>query len=131
MPYHRKDKDDANAPEIIASLKGHGYEVTKTERPVDIHIYDPDSGKGGWVEIKVPGKKVTAKRHQLKFLSECQQPGTIVTSEGEALVFASNFEGWSDKQKDEIAKLLIRNPESKLFTMLLIEKTLENCGSNG
>lgn len=124
MPYHRKDKDDANAPEIIASLKAHGYEVTKTARPVDLHIYDPGSNQGGWAEIKMDGKNVLAKRHQLEFLSDARQPGTIIRNEGEALTFAATFRGWSDKQKDEIAKLLIRNPTAKVFKMELINKTL-------
>lgn len=131
MPYHRKDKEDANAPKIIATLEAHGYEVTKTERPVDIHIYDPRSKKGGWAEIKCEGKTVTAKRHQLAFLSEARQPATIIKNEAEALIFASTFNGWDDKQKDAIASLLIKNPTAKLFTMVLIEKTLGNGSSTG
>lgn len=131
MPYHRHDKDDANAAGIISCLRAHGLEVIKTQKPVDLHIYDPKSRRSGWVEIKVSGENVTAKRHQLEFLSDARQPGTIVRSEDEALMFALTFEGWTDKQKDAIAKLLLRNPKSKLFQMKLVEKTIAAASSTG
>ncbi len=124
MRNFRKDKEDSNAPEIIASLRAHGYDVTKCERPVDIHIYDPSTGKSGWAEIKTEYRSANIKRGQLAFLSGCRQPGTIVTNELEALIFARDFEGWTQLQKDAITMLLIRNPNTKDFKPAEVEAAL-------
>lgn len=118
----RKDKEDANAPSIISLLRGCGFEVTKCERPVDIHISNPVTGRGGWAEIKA--EKSMVKRGQLEFLTSLRQPGTIVANEREALAFATTFSGWTEHEKQNVIALLIRNPGMKQFTQKQVRDAL-------
>lgn len=128
MSKYRKVRDqrDTNHSEIVASLRMHGYSVTETERPVDIHI--ADGSAFGWAEIKTEERDAKVKRTQLEWMSETPDPVTIVKTEGEALVFASNFKGWTEHEKERIAGLLIRNP-AKQFTQKQVRDALNGTNS--
>jgi hypothetical protein len=115
MKFNRNDKRDANHSQIADHLRKHGFEVVDTDRPLDIYIYEPSMRVGGWAEIKVNGSKGAIKRSQIKFMSETRIPVQFVTDEQEAMNFACTFEGLSQKQKDGLAALLIREPAKKAF----------------
>lgn len=100
----------------------HGYEVIETDRPVDAHV--ADGSRFGWMEIK--NDRSMVKRTQLEFMSETRSPVALVTNEGEALIFASNFEGWSEHEKQRIVGLLLRNPKMKQFTQKQVRDALNN-----
>lgn len=116
MKFNRNDKRDANHSQIANHLRKHGFEVVDTDRPLDIFVYEPAKKRCAWMEIKVPGSQGAIKRSQLKFMSETRIPVQFVTDEQEAMNFACTFEGLTQKQKDALAALLIREPGKDSFT---------------
>jgi len=124
MSKYRKIRDtrDQNHGEIVAFLRTSGIEVIETERPVDCLVYNGEGS--GWMEIKTTARNASVRRGQLEFFSETNMPVEIVTSEGDALRFALNLDGWTQKQKDAIAVFLMKNPGVDKFHPAKVEKAL-------
>lgn len=120
--FQFSDKPDANAANLIASLKLHGYDVIRIDKPVDILIYDPDTGRAGLAEIK--SEKTTIRRSQIQHIVDHTMPCAIVKSEGEALVFAGTMEGFSDIEKSRMDAWLIRNPKADTIGQSAFEKLI-------
>ena len=81
------NKRDANEPEIVAQLKGHGFSVVYLNKPVDLLI-----GKGGktWIaEVKMEGKPLNA--NQQKFYSTWRGNHLVLRSTQDADDFAAEI----------------------------------------
>jgi hypothetical protein len=82
-----KNKRDANEPEIVATLRAHGFCVIHLDQPVDLLI-----GKGGktWVaEVKTPKGKLTAA--QVAFYETWHGNHLVLRSTQDASDFAAHI----------------------------------------
>jgi len=120
-------RKDQNHRSIVAFLRQHGVYVQDLSNAGKV----PDllisyRGQNRWCELKIPGKKAMYTADQLKTISETPMDAAFISSQESALDYATSGEGkLSQKQKDAIAGLLIRNPGKKAFTVGQIEAVLE------
>jgi len=120
-------RKDQNHRSIVAYLRQHGVYVQDLSNAGKV----PDlllsyRGQNRWCELKTPGRKAMYTADQLKTISETPMDAAFIDSPESALEYAISGDGkLSQKQKDAIAGLLIRNPGKRAFTVGQIEGTLE------
>lgn len=127
MPFRRAQKKDANHAAICKHLRENHIWVEELDgagRVTDTVLCNRDF-ETGFMEIKDDRQGTNFTRMQLSFIAACKPPVQICRTKETALAFAEKpFErGLSQKQKDALAGLLIRNT-SKLIASSVVEKLI-------
>jgi len=132
MPNRYARKRDQNHADIKAYLEAHEVECVDCAAqgtvPDLLTLYrgGADRGFAGWVEVKVPGKRIAYTWKQIEFVSRTKWPVIFATSPEVALKFAKSFEGQiTQMQKDSLALLCATTPKSHLFTANQIEEAMK------
>ena len=73
------DKPDSVQEMLAKSLRGDGWYVKITKRPVDLFVVTPDEAFGFWVEVKSRLTDPLTDR-ELDFFEECPEPFRIRAS---------------------------------------------------
>lgn len=117
---------DLNHSHICSFLRQNGVEVSDFAGVgvvPDALVYF--KGTARWCEIKVPTRRASFPFKQLEYISQTKMDVAFITNVSDALVYAAAGIGaLTQRQKDAIAGLLVRNPGKKAFTVSQVESAL-------
>jgi hypothetical protein len=119
---------DANHTQIVKHLRSHGVEVADfagSGKVPDCQTFY--GGVARWMEIKVPTRKAMFPAMQLDYIANTKMPVAFVTNEQDALEYAKTGKGaLTQRQKDSLAGLLVRNKGKKAFTVGQVSEALNS-----
>ena len=124
---NHKKKTDVNQSEIVKYLRAFGVwveVVSGAGRLTDLIVYKSEPA---FLEVKVEGSKAVYTKIQLQFIADCKPPVGIVKTKEDALAFASNPRGLglSQKQKDGLTGLILRNAGKQRFTPKEVSEAID------
>lgn len=118
------NKIDANQPAIVDALEAHGFMVHQLGYPVDLLVVDRKTRWAMWAEVKMGTASDKYYANQLHTAAFCPLPFQFVTNPDEAVKYAKQGIGISQKQKDAIAVALTGDPQRKEWTSAMMRKIL-------
>jgi hypothetical protein len=107
MKYGKRDQ---NHTSLVRDLRSQGVEVREMMLPLDLLTYLHEMV---WVEVKMPGSRACYTRTQLQFCADTRMPILIAKDATEAINALKQRAYLSQKQKDNIAGMLIRSAKDK------------------
>ena len=120
MRRFNAESRDANHKEIVDHVRGHGFEVIETFRPLDCLVFNE---RAGWMEIKTTARNSQVMLTQIQFMATTNMPVAFVKTQDEALHFAKTFEGITEKQKQNLA-MFAATAKFKKYHPAVIERVL-------